>query len=115
MEAKCRRGWTRPRTRGAVLDAAGKVVGIIALDQIRRVLNERLPPQVLIVRDLMVENFPRVAPETDLAAALRLFAGLDVDEIVVWDSLRQAPAGLLSRKQITRAYVERMAALDVPG
>jgi CIC family chloride channel protein len=93
--------------------APGHLAGVIHLDQIRRVLNEDLPPDLIIARDLMVEDVPPVGPETDLATVLRMFASLEVDEVVVWDETNRRILGLLSRREVTRAYVERMSALGL--
>jgi CIC family chloride channel protein len=95
-----------------VLDEAGELVGVISLEQVRRVINEHLPPELVIAQDLMVRDFPYVTPDTDLAEALRLFSGVALEEIVVWNPSAHSFLGLLSRTQLTRTYVERMAALD---
>lgn len=89
------------------------LVGVIHLEQIRRVLNEELPPDLIIARDLMVEDVPPVGPQTDLATILRMFASLEVDEVVVWDEDNRHILGLLSRREVTRAYVERMSPLGI--
>lgn len=95
-----------------VLGEDGRLLGVISLEQLRRVINEHLPPDLLIARDLMVTDFPAVTLQTDLAAALRLFSGVELEEIVVWEPSERTFLGLLSRKELTRTYVERMAALD---
>jgi CBS domain-containing protein len=94
-------------------ETPGTLAGVIHLDQIRRVLNEDLPSELIIARDLMVEDVPPVGPQTDLATVLRLFASLEVDEVVVWDETERKILGLLSRRAVTRAYVERMSALGI--
>ncbi|MFQ5599910.1 MAG: chloride channel protein [Candidatus Krumholzibacteriia bacterium] len=98
-----------------VLDSSGDLVGVISLEQIRRVLNENLPAELLIAQDLMVTDFPFVTPQGDLAAVLRMLSSVDLEEIPVWDPEKRAFAGLLSRKELTRTYVERMAALELPA
>ena len=93
------------------MDADGTLIGVISLDQVRRVMNEQIPPDLLIARDLMVTDSLWVTPQTDLAEALRLFSSVRLEEIVVWDPETRTFAGLLSRAQLTRTYVERMAKL----
>jgi CIC family chloride channel protein len=98
-----------------VLDSSGVLVGVISLDQIRRVMNESLPPDVVIAADLMVRDFPSILPNGDLAEGLRLLSSVDLDEIPVWDAARQSFGGLLRRRDLTRTYVERMAQLERTG
>jgi len=93
-----------------VLEAQGKLVGVITLNEIRRVMNDDLPP-MLVAHDLMITDFPRVSPSTDLAEALRTLSSADMEEVPVWDEERKALVGLLSRGQLTRTYIERMTAL----
>ncbi|UCE01337.1 MAG: chloride channel protein [Candidatus Latescibacterota bacterium] len=101
------------QTTFPVLDSGGVLVGVVSLEQIRRVINEHLPADVIIAQDLMVSDFPHVTPNTDLAAVLRLLASVDLDEIIVWDEAERHFLGLLSRKQVTRTYVERMAEMEL--
>ncbi len=103
---------TTDQTTFPVVDQDGALVGVLSLDQMRRVLNEHLPPDLLIARDLMVTDFPQVTPHTDLADALRVLSGVDLEEIVVWSPEARRFEGLLSRKQVTRTYVERLATLN---
>jgi CIC family chloride channel protein len=93
-----------------VLDGAGALVGLITLDEIRRVMNEKSSPGV-VAHDVMITEFPRVSSSTDLADAVRTLASVDLEEVPVWDEKSQSLVGLLSRKRITRMYVERMSAL----
>jgi CIC family chloride channel protein len=93
-----------------VLDGEGKLVGVISLEEIRRVMNENLPEQI-IAHDIMVTEFPRLTTDTDLAEALRTLSAVDLDELPVLDAERGNFVGLLSRKQLTKIYVERMSAM----
>jgi CIC family chloride channel protein len=101
------------QTTFPVLDSGGVLVGVVSLEQIRRVINEQLPSDVIIAQDLMVSDFPHVTRSTDLAEVLRLLASVDLDEIIVWDEAERRFLGLLSRKQVTRTYVERMAEMEL--
>jgi CIC family chloride channel protein len=93
-----------------VLDAEDNLAGIISLEQIRRVMNENLPDQI-VAHDIMVAVFPRLSPEADMAEALRALSSVDVEELPVWDPQTRLVLGLISRKQLTRTYVERMASM----
>jgi CIC family chloride channel protein len=95
-----------------VLDSSGALVGVISLEQIRRVVNEKLPTGLIIAADLMIGDFPFVLPSGDLAEGLRLLASVDLEEIPVWDPERRQFGGLLRRRDLTRRYVERMAQLE---
>ncbi len=93
-----------------VIDSGGELVGVISLEALRSVMNESVPEQI-IAHDLMLTDFPRLSPADDLARALRALSSTDLEELPVWDSHRRLVIGLISRKQVTRTYVERMAAL----
>jgi CIC family chloride channel protein len=94
-----------------VLDPEGDLVGVISLEELRSVMNENLPEHTR-AQDLMLTEFPRLSPADDLAQALRALASTELEELPVWDGQAHALVGLISRKYVTRAYVERMAALQ---
>jgi CIC family chloride channel protein len=93
-----------------VIDSSRSLVGLITFDVIRRVMNEDTPTG-LVAHDLMLTDFPRLSPNTDMAEALRTLASVDLEEVPVWDADQRSLMGLLSRKRLTRAYVERITAL----
>jgi CIC family chloride channel protein len=97
-----------------VFDTAGSMVGLITLDEIRRVMNED-EASGIVAHDLMLTEFPKVSPTSDMAVALRTLASVDLEEVPVWDEEKRALVGLLSRKQLTRVYVERMTAVRQHG
>jgi len=106
---------TSPQSTFPVLNSKGVLVGLISLEQVRRVINENLPPDVVIAADLMVRDFPSILPTNDLAEALRKLSSTDLEEIPVWDAAAQQFGGLLRRRDLTRTYVERMATLERTG
>jgi hypothetical protein len=53
-----------------------------------------------------------LTPDNDLSTALRVFSTVALDEIPVWDSEKRQLLGMLSRRRLTRAYVERMSHLQ---
>jgi CIC family chloride channel protein len=93
-----------------VLDADGELAGIVTLEEVRRLFNQDLPPGI-VAHDLMRTDFPRVEPTTDMAESLRLLSTVDIEEIPVWDPDRRRVVGLLSRRALTRTYIERLKAL----
>lgn len=93
-----------------VVDSDGALVGVISLADLHRSLDEA--PQWIIAHDLMTVDFPRLSSTDDYAAALRALSSTDLDELPVWDEERGLVYGLISREQVTRTYVERMAALQ---
>lgn len=91
-----------------VLDGDGDLVGVIALEELRSVMNDGVPEHV-VAHDLMQTDVPRLSPADDLAGALRALSSTELDELPVWDEQRRELIGLISRKEVTRAYVERLA------
>ena len=94
-----------------VLDSAGALVEVISLEEMRLTLDEKLAPG-LLVYDLMVRDCPSISPDNDLSTAQRVFATVALDEIPVWDPEKRQLLGMLSRRRLTRAYVERMSHLQ---
>jgi CIC family chloride channel protein len=92
-----------------VLDKGGRLLGVVSLEQIRRVMNERMPDGLVVASDLVHPDTPYVSPSVDLAEALRTLSGTSLEEIPVWDPETKTFHGLLSRRRVTQAYVERMA------
>jgi len=94
-----------------VLGANGALVGLIALEDVRGVMDEKLPERI-VAHDLMRTEFPRLSPADDLARALRALSATDLEELPVWDDHARAVLGMISRRQLTRMYVERVAELQ---
>lgn len=99
------------QTTFPVVGLDGALVGLISLEEVRRLLIETPPVDRVTARDVMVTEFPTVAPTSNLADALRTLASVDFEEIPVWDETTRSLHGLLSRRLLTQTYVERMAAL----
>lgn len=93
-----------------VVGAEGELVGLVLLDEIRAVMHDE-DAELVIAHDLMRTEFPAVGPKDDMANALRALEESELDELLVWDAERRAAVALVSRRQLTRAYVERHAAL----
>ncbi len=69
-----------------VVDSRGKLLGAIALREVRRLIYERETLQHLVVAsDLVDRNRPVVHEADDLAVVMNLFSGTNIDELAVVD------------------------------
>jgi len=71
------------------------LAGVISLEQIRRVMNEDLPDQI-VAHDIMVAVFPRCLPSRH-GRGLRALSERDLEELPVWDPPSGLVLGLISR------------------
>jgi len=91
-----------------VLDAAGKLVGLISGDLVRAAMKEQTPLALVIAADVMLDP-AAVSPDDDLHTALERFLGSGLRELpVVEDGL---VVGLLDESNITRAYHDYLVSL----
>jgi len=89
-----------------VVDEAGKFVGVVALHDIKSYLSEPDLAELVIARDIVREDFPRVALEQPLTEALAGFLGIDAERLPVVDRdgmLR----GSLSKGDLLLALIEK--------
>lgn len=84
-----------------VLDAEGKVCGIVAGDVLRSVSRDDTESALIIAADVMVSTV-QVSPDDDLHTALVRLLESGLRELPVVDEERVA--GVLDESQITRAY-----------
>ena len=91
-----------------VLDERGSLAGVISLDELRHVMNEDFPPDLLVAQDLMVTDFPRIDTSTELSGVARMLAAIRLEELPISDAETGRVVGLLSRRQLTRVYVEKL-------
>jgi CIC family chloride channel protein len=90
-----------------VVDAEGRLTGWISLPRIRQVFEDREGPQPLIAHDLIMPGPPLTLNET-LNDALARMSDLDEIELpVIENGDGRKIAGLLSRRDILRAYTRR--------
>lgn len=96
-----------------VVDAQGELVGLVLLDDLRAVVRDVEIAELgaVVAHDLMRTEFPRLCATDDLASAMRALDAADLDELPVWDARAHAVAGLVTRRHVTRAYVERQGSL----
>ena len=89
-----------------VVDEANRFLGVVSLHDIKPYLGEPDLADLVMVRDIVREDFPRVAPDQTLTEALAGFLGLSAERIPVVDrdgTLR----GSLSKSDLLLALVEK--------
>src|SRR5688572_16602336 len=89
-----------------VVDEAGKFLGIVSLHDIKSYLGEPDLAELVIARDILREDFPRIAPDQPLTEALAGFLGIVAERLPVVD-----PDGLLrgslAKSDLLLALVEK--------
>jgi CIC family chloride channel protein len=89
-----------------VVDEAGKFLGVVSLHDIKPYLGEPDLAELVIARDILREDFPRVAPHQPLTEALAGFLGIVAERLPVVEAdgtLR----GSLSKSDLLLAIVEK--------
>jgi CIC family chloride channel protein len=89
-----------------VVDAAGRFKGVVSLHDIKPYLGEPDLAELVLARDIVHEDFPRVAPEQPVAEALCGFLGIAAERLPVVEpdgTLR----GSLSKGDLLLALVEK--------
>jgi chloride channel protein, CIC family len=69
-----------------VVDDGGKFLGVVSLHDIKPYLGEPDLAELVIARDILREDFPRVTPEQPLTDAMGGFMGSDAERIPVVES-----------------------------
>jgi CIC family chloride channel protein len=89
-----------------VVDETSRFLGVVSLHDIKPYLGEPDLAELVIARDILREDFPRVAPEHPLTEALAGFMGIVAERLPVVDAdglLR----GSLSKSDLLLALVEK--------
>lgn len=89
-----------------VVDDAARFLGVVSLHDIKSYLSEPDLAELVIARDILREDFPRVAPDQPLTEALAGFLGIVAERLPVVDpdgSLR----GSLAKSDLLLALVEK--------
>jgi CIC family chloride channel protein len=89
-----------------VVDEAGKFLGVVALHDIKPYLGEPDLAELVIARDIMRDDFPHVAPDQPLTAALGRFLGLTAERLPVVDA-NGVLIGSLAKTDLLLALVEK--------
>jgi CIC family chloride channel protein len=95
-----------------VVDGNGLMTGIISLDDIRKVMDEKEIGDLIIAKDIARDPAATVTFESSLNEALREFAFKDIDELPVvslYDKKRVL--AMLTRRAIITAYHKRIEEL----
>lgn len=89
-----------------VVDAQRRFVGAVSLHDIKPHLNDPLLAEVVRARDLVREDFRRLAPEQHLGAALEQFVGIVAERLPVVDE-SGVLVGSLAKTDMLLALAER--------
>lgn len=88
-----------------VVDARGEMVGIISLQDVRKVIFEDYIKEIVTVGELATEDVLVLYPDDNLTTAMQHFASMDIDEIPVVS--RENPKkviGMLRRGDVIAVY-----------
>lgn len=99
-----------------VVDAQGRLLGAIALDELRRLIYDRDTLGNVLVAGDLVERRPLLKPDDDLDLASRLFTASGVEEIAVVD--RDDPTRLIAtlrERAVVDAHGREMMRRDLAG
>lgn len=99
-----------------VVDTQSKLLGAIALDEVRRLIYEGDALTDVVVAGDLVERRPVLKPDDDLDLASRLFAATRVHEIaVVHRDNKQRLIGTLHDWEVVEAHGREMMRRDLAG
>ena len=89
-----------------VVDDAGKFMGVVSLHDIKPYLGEPDLAELVIARDIVREDFPRVAPDQPLTDALAGFLGIVAERlpVVERDGILR---GSLAKSDLLLAIIEK--------
>ncbi|HEY7119549.1 MAG TPA: chloride channel protein [Tepidisphaeraceae bacterium] len=97
-----------------IVDGGRGLVGVVSVDDLRIFLTERaVPPDLLVASDLRAPEYRTVAPDEDLASALRKLYATGLDELpVMTENGDRRVTAMLSRRDIMSVYYRRMYGED---
>ena len=92
-----------------VVDGAGLMTGIFSMTDIRRILNDDIPPTLVIAGDIATRSVITVTPETELTDVMKKLTARNLDEIpvVAVEEPRQV-LYMMSRRTLLAHYAETM-------
>lgn len=92
-----------------VVDDQELMTGIFSMTDIRRILNEDIPPTLVIARDIATRNVITATPEEHLTDVMKKLTARNLDEIPVVDSdIPQKVLYMMSRRTLLAHYAEQM-------
>jgi CIC family chloride channel protein len=89
-----------------VTDGAGRFLGVIALHDIKPYLADAALAELVLARDIVLEDFPRVGPDQSLGDALAAFVGLTAERLPVVGA-DGILLGSISKSDLLLAMVEQ--------
>ncbi len=92
-----------------VVDDEELMTGIFSMTDIRRILNDDIPPTLVIAEDIATRSVITVTPETELTDVMKKLTARNLDEIPVVDT--EEPRKVLymmSRRTLLAHYAETM-------
>lgn len=104
--------WRIATTEGAyypVVDSEGRMTGIFSINDIRRILNEEIPPGLILARDLAVGEVVTCHREETLNQVLEKLAKRGLEEIPVVDVAHPDKVlFMLSRRALLARYASEL-------
>ncbi|NOQ50869.1 MAG: CBS domain-containing protein [Desulfuromonadaceae bacterium] len=92
-----------------VVNGQGLMTGIFSVTDIRRILNEDIPPTLIIAGDLAIRNVISATPEEHLTSVMKKLTARDLDEIPVVDAENpQKVLYMMSRRTLLAHYAEQV-------
>lgn len=92
-----------------VVNSEGLMTGIFSVNDIRRILNEDIPPTLVIARDMATHRVISATPEEHLTTVMKKLTARNLDEIPVVDSENpQKVLYMLSRRTLLSHYAEQV-------
>jgi CIC family chloride channel protein len=92
-----------------LVDGNQRLLGVIALDDLRRIMLEAHLGSILVAKDLAVPPPPGVSPDDSLSVALERLVQNSLDEIPVLEGNNGTIAGLVRKKDLVVVYTQALA------
>lgn len=92
-----------------IIGQDGMMSGIFSMTDIRRILNEDIPPTLVIASDIATRNVITATPDEHLTAVMKKLTARDLEEIPVVDASEPRKVlYMLSRRTLLAHYAEQM-------
>ena len=95
-----------------VCDAAGRFLGAVSLHDIKPYLGDLDLAELVLARDVLREDFPRIGPNQSLSEALGLFLAHPVERLPVVDPIAGGLQGSVAKNDLLLALVEKRKKLE---
>jgi len=92
-----------------VIDQSGNLTGIFSVNDIRRILDDDLPPGLVLARDIAVSTVVTISPDDSLNVALKKLSARGLEEIPVVDSEKPTKVlFMLTRRSVLSRYATEL-------